>query len=407
MISYNLIKKHKFKFWFLSLIFLVISFLFFFNTNFKSSNIVEATAWQDSAMKPNDWMTMLNKKLVDKNISSRRSLIRNYCNSIFSDELKDWFQNMTFYYSPDKSLFLHSLCSNLEDFDEDNFDDQILEYINDNYFDQIIDPESDCDFWTDMNGCNFAYLLPTLFSRIVDEYTNIKLAGIYWLSNMDDIKKSIENFSNTYFGKPEDVGCDWKIYLYHEPVQDKNTKHCQHPNTYEYFATYLQEIIQLVVNSAILNANEILQWQVPDEECQMTKDTDIIKCSMMSNDYHWENLKNLLLNETMFYNLFITYFVQSSDNISLTQFETTSGVSSKSQELSAEVQALQRETITSQKAIDLTWDNLQNVYWTFPIHIWLMAYREDLINFRDEFAKIYTPVYQMYFRFRNVQDTRR
>ncbi len=37
----------------------------------------------------------------------------------------------------------------------------------------------------------------------------------------------------------------------------------------------------------------------------------------------------------------------------------------------------------------------------------LMAYTEDIINFRKAFVKVYTPLHQLYYKMRNVQDERR
>jgi hypothetical protein len=50
---------------------------------------------------------------------------------------------------------------------------------------------------------------------------------------------------------------------------------------------------------------------------------------------------------------------------------------------------------------------LKNMYSTFPVHIWLMAYYEDLLVFRKNFVKIYTPIHQLYYKLENQQNQRR
>jgi hypothetical protein len=47
---------------------------------------------------------------------------------------------------------------------------------------------------------------------------------------------------------------------------------------------------------------------------------------------------------------------------------------------------------------------LREMYTTFPIHIWLLIYYEDLYRFRKELAKVVTPLYTLYDKLRNVQD---
>ncbi len=40
---------------------------------------------------------------------------------------------------------------------------------------------------------------------------------------------------------------------------------------------------------------------------------------------------------------------------------------------------------------------------TFPVHIGLLAYYEDVLEFRKALVKIYTPIHQLYYKLRNVQ----
>lgn len=46
---------------------------------------------------------------------------------------------------------------------------------------------------------------------------------------------------------------------------------------------------------------------------------------------------------------------------------------------------------------------IRNLYAKFPIHIGLVAYLEDLVNFRNSLVKLYTPIHQMYYKLRNAQ----
>lgn len=47
---------------------------------------------------------------------------------------------------------------------------------------------------------------------------------------------------------------------------------------------------------------------------------------------------------------------------------------------------------------------LQNMQATFPIHIGLLAYYEDVLAFRKSIVQIYTPIHQLYYKLRNVQE---
>jgi hypothetical protein len=47
---------------------------------------------------------------------------------------------------------------------------------------------------------------------------------------------------------------------------------------------------------------------------------------------------------------------------------------------------------------------LLNISLTYPLHVVLVAYEEDLLRMRDKYlVKIVTPIYCLYHKLRNVQ----
>jgi hypothetical protein len=46
---------------------------------------------------------------------------------------------------------------------------------------------------------------------------------------------------------------------------------------------------------------------------------------------------------------------------------------------------------------------VDKVRYTFPVHIWFLAYHESLVTFRDALAKLYTPIHQLKYKLRNAQ----
>jgi hypothetical protein len=56
-------------------------------------------------------------------------------------------------------------------------------------------------------------------------------------------------------------------------------------------------------------------------------------------------------------------------------------------------------TITEESFIDLV-----NIATTYPVHVTLVAYQEDLLRVRDNYlVKLVTPIYCLYYKLRNVQ----
>jgi hypothetical protein len=47
---------------------------------------------------------------------------------------------------------------------------------------------------------------------------------------------------------------------------------------------------------------------------------------------------------------------------------------------------------------------INNIRATFPLHIWLQIYYEDVVWFRKSLAKIYTPIHQLNYKLRNIQE---
>ena len=63
-----------------------------------------------------------------------------------------------------------------------------------------------------------------------------------------------------------------------------------------------------------------------------------------------------------------------------------------------------QEQKLSQQAMYQMFRQLSNLYATFPIHIGLLSYYEDLLYMRSRFSSLYTPLHQLYYEFRNAQD---
>jgi len=63
----------------------------------------------------------------------------------------------------------------------------------------------------------------------------------------------------------------------------------------------------------------------------------------------------------------------------------------------------QQEMVWTDEAVFLSFKTLRDMYQTFPIHIALLAYYENLYDLRKQMAKIVTPLYTLYDKLRNVQ----
>jgi len=128
---------------------------------------------------------------------------------------------------------------------------------------------------------------------------------------------------------------------------------------------------------------------------------DMMSCAFSSTgdrftNGDWTTFQNLYMNELMRYTLFSTYYMDqirnSTEREVLRVWDRYSDAVIANQK---EAEQLSREVVFAKEAMYQTIRRLQNLYTTFPIHIGLMAYLEDLEAYRKVFVKIYTPLQQL------------
>ncbi|MEF2176071.1 MAG: hypothetical protein V3575_06355 [Candidatus Absconditabacteria bacterium] len=296
------------------------------------------------------------------------------------------------HYQPKKSLFLYNLCSIASTDFQGTFHDDIIKVAA-----ATKQPSGSCDPQSGMNSCDFSEFLPSLFNGIMNDYSNIKLMSLFGNSD-EDIHTSIENFSDTYFGKGI---CGDNIYLNPQTIEESKYSFCSHPKTYKLLFEYIKSV-QILKNTTFIDYNKIIN-----------QDNNYFNLALVDSSpqlalKNWDLFKDILFNELVFYNLFIVFYGnQINYNTALSPFQVTSDITSVIDESNAEYTLLLKEISLSQQAIFQLDRLMANTYTSFPMHIGLMAYYEDVLNFRYEFAKIYTPVHQLYYKLQNVQDLRR
>ena len=105
----------------------------------------------------------------------------------------------------------------------------------------------------------------------------------------------------------------------------------------------------------------------------------------------------------MFYNLFITYYANEIiDDVTYNEISVWS-ISAAAERNFDEYAALQNEVELHKQATYQSMRTLSQVYVSYPLHVALMAYLEDLLKYRKEFVKLYSPLNQLYNLLRNVQ----
>lgn len=394
-----------------SLIWLIIIFLFIFfhrqNINFFSTKKIQwdANTWKPTNNNPNNYITTLSDSLMfpeNPFPANKKWILEQYCNVVLKWDLSKGFNNDWFKYNPSKSVFLYHFCWLIDTENKSKFDSNLLKYVKDfdlNNFKSNYNQFENCDSQKNMDWCKLSMFWSKIFWSLLNEFANFKLAALYGYTDPKaSVDELIKNFSDNYFWK--DI-CPWKYYLYNEKLEWKTDNFCSHPKTYDMLAQSMKDIQITISNSKFLNPESILKltsewWCDP---------WDILKCGLSNNKNSWADFRNMMYNELMFYNLFISYysFIISSDP-TYQPLQVSSQSSNIFNEINYELLAIRKEIIVSQKAVFQVDKILRNVYATYPTHVWLVAYYEDLNNRRDSLAEVFTPVHQLYYKLRNIMD---
>ncbi|USN55736.1 MAG: hypothetical protein H6765_03995 [Candidatus Peribacteria bacterium] len=263
-----------------------------------------------------------------------------------------------------------------------------------------------------MNGCHLSSVLPVIFKHVMNDISNVKLATLYGATEgtkNEEREKAIREFATSYFGEyPIGEGdgmipCrDPDTHYLSPKVLEGDQKHCSHPKTYKLVDEVIKSAHGLLTDNIFLDGPKVIK-----ETCEDPKD-NLFACAFSNyGEYFaesdWNTFQNLYLNELMFYRLFADYY---SNQIRFnTKYAPISNkpVSDIDQLIQEEVANMFLETQISQQAVSQMMRMLTQVASTYPLHVALMAYLEDLINYRRTLINIYTPINQLFYTWRNAQ----
>jgi hypothetical protein len=286
-----------------------------------------------------------------------------------------------------------------------------------------------CNPATSMQPCSFANFLPDMFKTIMNEYGNMKLWSLYGyqmidpekadqLGNTQDpsFKDVVKRFSETYFwndlyddtGNPAGdplIPCNNPSVMYLDPNDPTGKSvHCSHPKTYEFVATTLKSAKRLIDKTVLIDAAKVMQEPCAGNERNML----LMRCAFstfgtVSFDSDMKSFNNLLLNELLWYNLFISYYTQVLLYDPSYHPLTMWSASFSYQRWVKEYTTMLYEQQLSMQAVKQMGRMVTQVAVHFPLHVWLSAYYEDILNYRKAITKSYTPFHQLAYKRRNVQ----
>lgn len=352
---------------------------------------------------------MFQKNLAN-NATNKRWVLKNFCTAAAATA--NGFTDGSVYYTPQYSVFLGILCKPLK----------IDTFFDDTYLPENIDKNrnkfpwvpSNCDpsssTWWDLKNCDLSKLLIALFTATMNDHSAL---AMWWRAMSDkNIDNVIKNFSTAYFWTS--ICWDKIPYIGNKSVAWAEA--CAHPKTHKYLKDTITNFQKQIEKIQTLNTKKIPDITKDAENCvsennEVLSFPNIFLCSYTSNTTPNQSAlqSNILYNELMYYRILANRLIlqYTNDNVWLWEVKFVQSVNTNSADItktySHELLALRKEIELSKKALTTTQKTIANFQASFPLHVWLLAYYEDILAIRKSFVKIYTPIHQLYYTLRNVQ----
>lgn len=356
------------------------------------------------------------EKLTNYDPNSPGDLITVFCTTLLTmPDLVDVWGSYTQMYDPKQSLFLFSMCTNIDPefshyfpylFNNDG------QYFKKYQFSWFAMSMNNCDPTKSMISCNFSTHFPDIFQRLINDYVNIKQADVYGLKTKkywEWDKTSLDDQANAFL-QDRFFGikfCDkeWEI-----------DGECRYPKSLREMKSYLRKAEKLYNEVEIVDYDQIFEDfqnytpKYPESdainECAneqvLSKNYNIVMCWLYGEEYPMRAFSTLLYNELFFYSLFVKYYTTFLYlDYDLQQAKTMQQWKAVAR---IDIGKMNQHLDWTQKAIWLSLRMLNEMYVSFPLHIWFLLYHEELLMIREELAKMVTPVYTLFDKLQNAQE---
>lgn len=333
----------------------------------------------------------------------REKIFQNFCtvmNTIGSTTSLPAYVNRdaNIYYDPKQSVFIHILCAPYKltsIFGPINQDPKAY-FSKDDWITLgiygVTEDDIACRQDFDMTNCDVAQVFTSLFHRILSDMFDIKQSQLYgWTTQADDPKDRLNDFSRDYF-----------VWL--ELCPDKK---CEYPKTENRLLAYFKKAEWLRKKLDIINRdhiNNVLKNEEVDCAYPWSATYNILACGF---GVKWSTMPSAFItmieNEVFFYRLFMAHYMWWMQAERRLLDEEERSLNRATEKIADIVATTQQQIAWTQDAVDMSIRSLREMAATFPIHIGLLIYYEDLYRLRKELVKVVTPLYTLSEKLRNVQ----
>lgn len=326
----------------------------------------------------------LSKNTTTAKIASKKNIITwvtGFCNIMIKELDEDSKLALS------QSFFMASLCSNWKKAEDEKFFKKANELIQDKFSFKKAWFQSECrsEYKED---CDVAELADNLLTQILSEMFTIREATIFWIqwkhsdfTNGEKLKERKNKFIENYLWVPK--------------AEDYCKGSGNHKQVCKMIENQIKQFKKALKNLQYIDLDKLHE----NEQIEKCNDTsfmlnNLAYCWLVWEIQWWLDMfVDLVYNEIQRYSLFSSYYgyvLSQKDEITnglKVEYEKSLTWPDKFMELAEE-----------------TFRDLNNIAVTYPLHVVLVAFEEDLLYVRDKYlSKIVTPFYCLYYKLRNVQ----
>ena len=332
------------------------------------------------------------------------SIISNFCTTALKPEVISAFWSLYPWSDPRQSIFLTLMCSksdvknNFSSFMSVGTKGEENRYLKTHSI-KLLAPQNVACYANEFQiGCDIARLSEEIITLILEELTTLKQWNLYGvtMNNLSSPKNLEENMN---------ILTKEKLLIHYASQQNFCKSKTQgYPKTCKIIQQSMRAFQKAFSRFRLLNVESLLAKDIDsfkEKQAICTKntsaeDSDHMFCEIIGRTHEGlDPFVTRVYTELLRYQLFSTYYTShlwstnTADMVDASRYEFV------------RMQAFSKKLLPT---INTTLKQLAELQNTYPLHIGMLAYQEELLRLRDKYlSKLVTPFYSVFYKLQNVQ----
>ena len=332
------------------------------------------------------------------------SIISNFCTTALKPEVISAFWSLYPWSDPRQSIFLTLMCSksdvknNFSSFMSAGTKGEENHYLKTHSI-KLLAPQNIACYADEFQvGCDIARLSEEIITLILEELTTLKQWNLYGvtMNNLSSPKNLEENMN---------ILTKEKLLIHYASQENFCKSKTQgYPKTCKIIQQSMRTFQKAFSRFRLLNVESLLAKDIDsfkEKQAICTKNTsaedyDHMFCEIIGRTHEGlDPFVTRVYTELLRYQLFSTYYTShlwstnTADMVDASRYEFV------------RMQAFSKKVLPT---INTTLKQLAELQNTYPLHIGMLAYQEELLRLRDKYlSKLVAPFYSVFYKLQNVQ----